>query len=168
MSTYTIGSTSYTLDFEHSRVLKQLVAQVVNKLDLTKMESQIRCSQEIAHDWLSEVLEEVERWYLDDYDPEAEQMTIPKEDIGQFEELRELVTSIVTQNNRKKEKFVTTSQARVLATDWSEFLREFAPQEQVIHDFHRRGTGLPKNILYELVTRVQDGIENGKKIRWRD
>jgi hypothetical protein len=168
MAAYYIGSKSYLLDSSHARVLKQLVAQVSNKLNLSPYADRVRCGQTIAAEWLGPILEELDRWYLDDYDPETSQMVIPKEDIDTFKKLNGVIAEIVGQNTRKSEKFVTTAQAQTLSKEFSEFLREFTPEEQVINDFHRNGYQLPKKVLSELITRAQEGIEKGKKISYRD
>ena len=168
MPNYRIGSKVYILGFDAVVVLKQLIAQVTNKLGVPAFATKVLCGNDIDHEWLVEVLEEVERWYLDDYDPENEQMVIPKEDVAKFKELSELLNTVLKQNERKKEKFVTTAQAQVLSKSWTVFLGEFSPQDQSIPDFHRRGRFITKNDLNDLVTRVQAGIESGKKIRWQD
>ena len=168
MSMYYVGNTSFEITSEHSRVLKQLVAQVSNKLNLTHYVSMVRCGQIIDPKWLAPVLEELERWYLDDYAPDAERMTIPKEDLTSFKKLGDIVSAIVGQNSRKSEKFVTTTQAKELSETYSSFLSEFTFEEQYIQDFHRNGYKLPKSVLSHLITRVQEGIENNKNVSYRD
>tara|TARA_R100001244_G_scaffold25113_4_gene25696 strand:- start:129479 stop:129979 length:501 start_codon:yes stop_codon:yes gene_type:complete len=166
MSRYTIGKKIHEMPFNQGKALENILHPVCLKLGVLSLRHRIVCQEVIDRDYLLPILEEAERWYLDDFEPDEERsMIVPKEDIKQFKELNEILETIIKRNSRKKEKTITYTEGKKLI-DTSSFLLTFEPEED---DRIRCKDGhtMEKKTLQDLVNHVRDASP-ALMLKWRD
>ena len=167
MPIYKIGSHQRDLTYYEGQAVKSIFTQAASKLRLDSPTNVIVCDARIDHQWLGQVVKEVERWYLDDYDMESDSISIPKDDIKRFKEFQEFIETIVEQNHRKKDKYITRSQSEDLVGKWSDFCLEFHADDES-DEIISCGSPISRRKLAQVVKDVKVGIEQELAIVWHD
>lgn len=167
MACYTIGDVKTIISYDEFVVLEEIATMVAHKLGLTGPRYVIACGVKIDHEWLKPVIDEIDRWCLNDFDPNVNIMIIPKNDVDDFKVLSKLVEEIIKQNYRLRKKFVTHAQAEQLVNTWSHFLSEFNIDDQKLIS-HNGDREMTKKQLFEIVNNIKNGIKKGLEISFRE
>jgi uncharacterized protein YaaR (DUF327 family) len=152
-------------DFSDNQALTTIFAMACRKIGIDMPKDKIVCGKDIDHEWLQQVIDEVDRMWLDDVDDEGS-MIMDKEDYPKFKEIKTIIDRIVKDNTKKRTKLVCHSDAIKLA-GYNSFIKEFVPSAEklgVWTSSGRMNEALKKNKLHELIKFLDNAIDTGQLI----